>query len=265
MSIEPCLLPDNPLWEVFHLSSRWRAHDLAGIARRAARSGQQPPRDDLFRRFLPVALPGPAGFLLSEMTLAGAVGSRCSARDFAGMPLSWEEIAELLWATAGAVPLRAGESHRRRTFPSAGACYPLELFFWLPVPPAGSSVGPYHYDAGRHSVRCVGGTDADLSLAELVSAAAQPALVERAGLLAVTAAVFARSTWKYGAKGYLFAYIEAGHAVQNTYLAAAALGLGVVAIAGWDDTALDAALGLDGLRASAVYSVAVGRPAAGSS
>lgn len=252
-------MPDNPLWEVFHLSSRWRAHDLVGIARRAARAAQPPPREAPFSRFPPMFLPGPPGFLLSGVTLAGAVSTRRSAREFSGSPLGWGEIAELLWATAGAAPPGTGEVHRRRTIPSAGACYPLELFFWLPVPPAGSSPGPYYYDPDQHAVRCVAGPDAGRSLVGLISAAAQPTLVGRAGLLVVIAAVFARSTWKYGAKGYLFAYIEAGHAVQNTYLACAAMGMGAVALAGWDDTALDAALGLDGLRASAVYSVAVGR------
>jgi SagB-type dehydrogenase family enzyme len=149
--------------------------------------------------------------------------------------------------------------HARRTVPSAGACYPIDAYFWFPIPPGGVHPGPYYYDASAHGAPLVALGPPESSLSDLLTASAFPALIEHAGLLIVLAGVFARTTDRYGARGYRFVLLEAGHAAQNIYLAAAALDLGAVALGGLDDAMLDALLGLDGAHASVLYAVAVGR------
>lgn len=259
MPFEPSLVPDNPLWETFHQSTRWGPADWEEVARRV-RACRRPPEaapwHSARRRFLALPDPGAGAYLASS--LGSTLLARRSAREFSGAPLEWREIATALWATSGCLPAGEPLPYRRRLAPSAGARYPIETFLWLPVPPEGTGPGPYHYDPLRHGLTEVF-TGRAPPLEALLGACAFPALVQRSGLLIVLAAAFARTTAVYGGRGYRFVLIEAGHAAQNTYLAGAALGLGVVALGGWDDPALDSMLGLDGRSAGSVYAVALGR------
>ncbi len=67
-----------------------------------------------------------------------------------------------------------------------------------------------------------------------------------------------RTTPKYGERGIRYVHMEAGHAAQNVYLQARALGLGTVAVGSFSDGALASALGL-GRDASPLYLMPVGR------
>lgn len=259
MAFEPCLIPEHPLWEVYHESSKWMPSDWAEVGRRAASARPPGSTSARGRRGPFVPLPDPPCGLYLAAPLEAALKARRSSREFDGSPLSWEEVATLLWASGGPLAPVAGAVHLRRTVPSAGACYPIDVYFWLPVPPDAEHPGPYYYDPVRGGATLVAAGPADSSVPALVATAAYQPLVERAGLLIALAAVFVRTTARYGARGYRFAVLEAGHAAQNVYLAAAAMGLGAVALGGWDDAALDALAGLDGTRASVLYLVSVGR------
>lgn len=57
----------------------------------------------------------------------------------------------------------------------------------------------------------------------------------------------------------VIAALEAGHLGQNTYLAAASLGLGVCAVAAFLDDDLNAMLGVEGVEEAALYILAVGK------
>jgi SagB-type dehydrogenase family enzyme len=83
-------------------------------------------------------------------------------------------------------------------------------------------------------------------------------LASTCGALFVVSAMFWRSRFKYGLRGYRFTLLEAGHVVQNLQLAAAASGLGCLPIGGFFDRRLDDILALDGVNESALYCVAVG-------
>ncbi len=279
MALEPCVIPAHPLWEVFHESSKWKPSDWAEVSRRAAahsRAGGPAPARP--RRGPLLALPAPSFGARLGVGLDAVLRRRRSAREFAGLPLDLEEAGTLLWAAAGMLAAEGSGAggggvggsgvggsgfHARRTVPSAGACYPIDAYFWFPIPPGGVHPGPYHYDTSSHGAALVALDPPGSSLSDLLTASAFPALIEHAGLLIVLAGVFARTTDRYGARGYRFVLLEAGHAAQNIYLAAAALGLGAVALGGLDDAMLDALLGLDGAHASVLYAVAVGRSPGG--
>jgi SagB-type dehydrogenase family enzyme len=255
MPFEPCLIPGHPLWEVFHESSKWGTEDFQEVARRSRRSSRHSNvTSSEYSRTPTMALPDPTGESRLTARLHDVLSRRRSAREFASVAIQWEEVAAILWAASGAV---SGDAYRKhaRTAPSAGACYPIDLYFYLPVARGGRSSGPYRYHPEPHAVSLL---PTGLPLPTLRAAVAYPDLVERCGLLIFLAAVFSRTTVKYGARGYRFALIEAGHIGQNIYLAATALGLGAVAIGGWDDTTVDRSLGLDGVRASVLYTVALG-------
>jgi SagB-type dehydrogenase family enzyme len=72
-------------------------------------------------------------------------------------------------------------------------------------------------------------------------------------------ALFQRSTFKYGPRGYRFAFLEAGHVAQNINLASTAMGLGSVNICGYFDREIDELLGIDGLKHSTIYMIGIGK------
>jgi SagB-type dehydrogenase family enzyme len=77
-------------------------------------------------------------------------------------------------------------------------------------------------------------------------------------LILFLTAVFERSTFKYGARGYRFVLLEAGHVAQNINLVATALGMGCVNLGGYYDRRIDDLLNLDGVTHSTVYMIALG-------
>ncbi len=78
-----------------------------------------------------------------------------------------------------------------------------------------------------------------------------------AAVILITA-VFQRTTFKYGERGYRFALIEAGHVAQNIDLVAGALHLPAANLGGFFDRELEALLDIDGVEQSLVYAVALG-------
>ena len=146
-----------------------------------------------------------------------------------------------------------GAAAGRRSVPSGGALYPLELYVLaLAVTDTESSV--YHYDPFGHRLESIGPLDADVAGAALVD----PGLAERAAAVLVLTGMFWRSRFKYGLRGYRFALLEAGHVAQNVVLAAAVLGLAVLPLGGFYDRRLDALVGADGLAEASLYALVLG-------
>jgi SagB-type dehydrogenase family enzyme len=141
-----------------------------------------------------------------------------------------------------------------RVVPSGGALYPLELFFHT-AHLEGHPSGIYHYNAAEHCVRHLHeGDDTHRISLGLV----QPELAQEASLIIFLTAIFERSTFKYGERGYRFILLEAGHVAQNINLVTNALGLGCVNIGGYFDRDIDDYLDLDGITHSTIYMIAIG-------
>jgi len=213
----------------------------------ASRSAKRHP----YRPFvpLPAANLGPA-------TLAKAIAARRSRRSFGPRPLELSSVATLLHAAYGVTAAIDGTTQALRTVPSGGALYPLELYL-VGHRIQGLDPALFHYDPLRHGLELLRPLDSP-SGGEL-SPYAEP-LAESAAVVAVTA-MFWRSRFKYGARAYRFALMEAGHAGQNLLLAAAALGLDAVPLGGFYDRAVDAFLGVDGIYEASLYLVPLGYPA----
>jgi SagB-type dehydrogenase family enzyme len=71
-------------------------------------------------------------------------------------------------------------------------------------------------------------------------------------------AMFWRSRFKYGLRGYRFALLEAGHLGQNLLLAATALELASLPVGGVYDRRVDEFLSIDGVNESVVYAFSFG-------
>jgi SagB-type dehydrogenase family enzyme len=184
-------------------------------------------------RLATITLPEPS--IDGAGSFAANLRERRSVRDFAASALSLEAVGQLLWAAQG-VTSPSGE----RTAPSAGALYPLEIYL-VAGNVDGLTEGVYRYHAQGHSLRAHVAGDRRRELAH--AALGQPAAREAPAVL-VLVALYARTARKYGARAERYVHIEVGHAVQNVYLQAQALGLGTVIIGAFDDDAVRGALEL---------------------
>jgi SagB-type dehydrogenase family enzyme len=68
--------------------------------------------------------------------------------------------------------------------------------------------------------------------------------VREAPAVVVVAAVYERTSGRYGNRAERYVHIEVGHAAQNVYLQATALGLGTVIVGAFDDRRVQEVLGL---------------------
>lgn len=197
------------------------------------------------------------------VSLWDAIGERRSRRAFSTAALAAAELSALLQAGYGVTQvLESPEGMRTlplRAVPSGGALYPLEAFAAV-LRVDGIDPGLYHFDPLRPGLEVV---RAGLAVEELAALSTYPEIVSGCAALLIVAAIFGRTRFKYGLRGYRFALLEAGHLGQNVVLAATALDLAAVPLGGFYDRPTDAFLGLDGVNESTVYTIAVGRPAGG--
>ena len=199
-----------------------------------------------------IFLPPPAQ--QGSISLEEAIVQRKSTRDFAHEPLSPSHLSQILWSAQGINDTSGG----RRTIPSAGATYPLEIF----IACGRDSIkeiaeGIYHYDISNHSLHLYHRGDVRL---ELARAAFNQEFIHEASVDVVICAVYKRTAMRYGSRGERYVHMEVGHAGQNVYLQATALGLSTVAIGAFQDEQVRAVLRLD-KQYRPLYIMPVGRPA----
>jgi SagB-type dehydrogenase family enzyme len=171
-----------------------------------------------------VILPEPV--YTGDHPVEGLLRQRRSVRDYRDIPLPLSHVSQLLWAAQG-ITHAAG----LRTAPSAGALYPLELYVV-----AGNvnnlAAGVYHYQADGHRLERMHRGDRRKPLAE---AALSQMWIGDAAAVVVFAAVYERTTRKYGQRGNRYVHMEVGHAAQNLFLQAEALGLATVVVGAFHD------------------------------
>jgi len=192
--------------------------------------------------------PKPSGFMSVEETIA----KRRSIRDYTPGPLSLEEVSQLLWAAQGITDPASG----KRAAPSAGMTYPLEIY--LAIGKEGVKdlpLGVYNYIPRNHSIIKILDDDVRYPLQE---AALGQTWVGEAPVTLVIAAIYERTTDRYGDRGIRYVYIEVGHVAENVFLQAVALNLGTVPIGAFNDDDLQKVLGLP-KDVKPIYIMPVGR------
>lgn len=170
-----------------------------------------------------INLPAPPA--MGALSLEEALTQRRSAREFAPGALTLDEISRLTWASQGVT------APERRTAPSAGATYPLEVYL-VTGNVANLAAGVYRYLPRQHRLELVAEGD---FRAPLAAAAVDQKWIGQAALVVVIAALFERTTVRYGKRGERYVHMEAGHAAQNLLLQAAALGLGATPVGAFND------------------------------
>ncbi len=167
--------------------------------------------------------------------------------DFVPLPL----FSSLLWSVYGFT------SEGRRVVPSAGAIYPMRVYASVKRV-EGLAPGLYLYLPREAELLPVSQREASRELASCCFGGGRH--VMESAFCLVLVALYGAICEVYGERGVLYAHQESGHMAQNAYLAAAALGLGVVAVGAFDERRARSALGLSERDAEALYLLPAGFP-----
>lgn len=188
-----------------------------------------------------IKLPNPK--LIGDKSLEECIYERESVRSYKEKEVEIEKISQILWATQG-------KKGSKRTVPSAGATYPLEIYVTL------KEKGYFYYNYNNHTLKLI--TDNDLSK-KLTEASWDQHFIAEAYLNVIICAIFERTTQRYGERGVRYVYIEVGHCAQNVHLEAVALGLCSVPIGAFEDDKVKGVLELK-KQIEPLYIIPIGYP-----
>lgn len=164
-----------------------------------------------------IELPEPN--LEGKISLEECIFKRESVRSFSTKDIEIEKISQLLWSAQGV----KGD---KRTTPSAGESYPLELYLII------RKKGLYCYNPKEHMLKLIKNGDFSRDLAH---ASLNQSFIEKAPLNIIICADFSRTCIPYGNRGKRYVYLEVGHCAQNINLESIALGLSSVCIGAYED------------------------------
>ena len=202
-----------------------------------------------------IKLPNPKGVMMS---VSNAIIARRSAEDFVDEPISIDDLATVLYLGLGITGWTRAyglDRYPLRSYPSAGALQPIEAY---PVihNVDGLREGLYHYDPFNHALEVI-------RLGRFNSLMADLALgqdhVGRASVVIVLTAFYARTRWKYWKRALRYVLLDAGAVMENMYLAATGLGLGIRAVGAFYDNELCRFLNVDCIEEFPVLLMLIGR------
>jgi SagB-type dehydrogenase family enzyme len=182
--------------------------------------------------------------LAPGLSVVEAIAGRRSRRDYLDAPVSLERLSTLLHFGAGTTGHGRGYGYAKwplRSFPSSGGLQVPEFYVAIRNV-SGVDPGLYHYAFVDHALELIRPGDHDEILAAI--AIGQPYVATAAFVLVVTGC-YDRASWKYGERAFRYLCMDVGFAAENLYLVGEALGLGVCAVAGFIDDALERLLGLE--------------------
>jgi len=169
---------------------------------------------------LPKKIQLPEPNLTGPVSLERALAMRRSIRQFTGRTLSLAQIGQLAWAGQGITEKQKGF----RTAPSAGAIYPINLYFTTPE-------GLFVYNPVRHNLEEILSEDIRSRLRE---AALRQKAVADAPCDIIIAGSAEKLAAKYADRAERYMLLEAGHIAQNIQLQAVSLGLGSVTVGAFE-------------------------------
>jgi SagB-type dehydrogenase family enzyme len=178
-----------------------------------------------------ISLPSPT--LKGPISVEEAINIRRTKREFSNEPLTLAEWGQLLWAAQG---ITSDGDRKKRTAPSAGALYPLDIYLILgkgAMDPL--KKGVFHYLPLKHALKQV--SDKDLTKEVAEASLYQNWMAEAPGMILITAEYF-RITGKYRDRGIRYAHMEAGHVAQNCFLQAQSLKLNIGIVGAFEDNRL---------------------------
>jgi SagB-type dehydrogenase family enzyme len=189
---------------------------------------------------------------IKQKTLSEVIESRSSLREYAELPLSFEELSYLLWETCRVKSYRNNAVFR--TIPTAGATNSMETYIYANNI-EGLDKGIYLYVQNKHSLAMANNID---NLSDLVNDSLLGQL-RSAPVVFFFTALPERTEYKYDFCAHKMIAMEAGHACQNLSLAAEIIDSGACAICAYDQKKVDKILLINGDTHFATYCATVGK------
>ncbi len=186
----------------------------------------------------------------SDFSLEEALSERRSRRDFSQEEVTLEEVAQILYSAQGIT----GDMGKR-TAPSAGATYPLEVYL-VSKRVDDLERGVYRYLPESHKLEKILEGDISQNLSEY---ALNQDFIEEAAFNLVITGIYHRTTQRYGERGERYVYMEAGHVGQNVYLQAESLNLSTVVVGAFSDEDIKSLLNLK-KEETPLYIIPIGKP-----
>jgi SagB-type dehydrogenase family enzyme len=201
-----------------------------------------------------IKLTPPDQFKVGDVSLIQAIGQRRSHRIYTPDPLTIEELSFLLWATQYIQKTINQGVASLRCVPSGGARHPFETY--LAVQRVHHlAPGLYRYLALEHQLAYLHPED---HLGHKLAAACADFGAQSAVTFAWTAIPY-RTEWRYGPLAAKLIAQDSGHVCQNLYLACQAIQAGTCAVDSYNQDAMDALLGIDGVSEFTIYCAPVGK------
>jgi oxazoline/thiazoline dehydrogenase len=193
--------------------------------------------------------PDLARLLAEDPPYALVSARRRSIRQQGSIPITPDQLSEFLFRTLH-------EKGSRRSYPSGGACYPLNAYLAIHQCD-GVASGLYAYSPTRHDLAIV--AEPGRGLDGLLADAAGAANIERLPqILLVLAARFSRTQRVYGALSYSLILKEVGAVFQAAMMAAAAMGLATCPLGCGNSLQFSDLVGVDPLTETSVGEMIVG-------
>ncbi len=190
--------------------------------------------------------------------------SRKSQRYFSGAAIPQAQLERVLTDSAGGVRyIRAQKGPRidllNRTIPQSGGIYSVELYFAVLCANDTLPEGLYRFSACTNTVHTFG---KELNKNALVVAMGSPPdpLINNASVVLFVTADLEVKAFKYGKRGYRYAIVEVGCALQNALLSISDQGLAGYPYGGFQDDVLARQLGLSFPTQAPFMTVIMGLP-----
>ena len=178
-----------------------------------------------------ISLPTPA--LTGNLSVEAAIKNRRSVRQYSNQSVTLANVSQILWAAQGITDTQ----NNLRAAPSAGQVYPLEVYVIAGPNVLGLQEGVYHYVPSNNTLEMYMNGDLRSDLAGIANG--QP-WVKQAQLDILITGDYQKMIDKYPDKALStrFVDLEAGHAGENIYLQAEALGLATVSLGSFNENQL---------------------------
>lgn len=181
--------------------------------------------------------------------------NRKSRREYFNAPISFAQLNEIIFYSVGIRNSSEPLSRTKRFYPSAGARYPIELYF-ISNNVQGLAKGLYHYSVKQNELEVLLKKDLRSKSSRIFG----DGNWHNSNFIILTS-VIGRTEVKYGINAYRFSLLEAGHIGQNISLLTEKQGLGSCALGGFDNDVLKNLLDLTEEEIP-LYAFSIGKPTA---
>jgi SagB-type dehydrogenase family enzyme len=168
--------------------------------------------------------------------------------------ISMKELSRILFFLNHLKNKDGDSINSRRSYPSAGARYPLEIYLVI-LNSKDIEKGLYHYNVYSHSLELIMLEDSSAFFKDICNSD----WIGKASCLFIFTCIPQRTMIKYFNRGLRYILFEVGHLAQNLMLLSESLGLKTCAIGGFDDNRLAKYLRCEKTNEKPLYIITLGR------